>query len=77
MQMVTPARRELLRRPSSPHTMKADNTARMKFHGRTPKSENPKPKAAPIRVPRMRSRDAVMVAPKFDCSTMMALMAPQ
>jgi hypothetical protein len=28
MQMVTPARRELLRRPSSPHTMKADNTAK-------------------------------------------------
>ena len=45
--------------------------------GQLPSSENEKPNSAPINVPRTRSRDAVMVAPKFDCSTMMALMAPQ
>jgi hypothetical protein len=36
-----------------------------------------KPKSAPINVPKRRLREAEMVAPKFDCSTMMALIAPQ
>ena len=30
-----------------------------------------------MKVPRMRSREAVTVAPTFDCMTMMALMDPQ
>ena len=77
MAMVTPARRELLRSPSKPQTMTAASTARMKFHGSAPKSENEKPSTAPISVPSMRSREAVTVAPKLDCNTIIALIAPQ
>ena len=77
MQIVTPASRELLRRPSNPQTITAASTARIKFHGSVPTSVKKKPRSAPISVPKMRLREAEMVAPKFDCSTMMALIAPQ
>ena len=75
--MVTPASRELVRSPSKPQTITAASTARTKFHGSAPKSENEKPSAAPISVPRMRSREALTVAPILDCRTMMALIEPQ
>jgi hypothetical protein len=52
MVMVTPASRELLRRPSNPQTITAVSTARMKFHGSAPNSENEKPSSAPISVPK-------------------------
>ena len=77
MVMVTQARRAAVAHPQQAADDDGKKNCEYVIPGRRAEERKRKTKEAPMRVPRRRSREAVTVAPTFDCITMMALMDPQ